>query len=350
MYSLKRSLAHGEKKMRLPAIATTTVGSFPRPAWLAVSERTQVSFRLKGAVLKEAQDDATTLSMRNQERIGLDLLSDGEQRRTGFINHIIGAFDGIDLASQGMKKIYRRREQNRLVPRVVGKVKRRAPAIVGDLRFAKAQTAKPIKMDVPGPMTVVDSTLDEFYQDEGAMAMDVAAAINEELRDLQAAGCDVLEIDEPAMTRYHEKVFEYGAKALDRCLEGIHVPTIVHLCYGYPGGGGRQHEYEYPELLEELMKTRIGGFGVEFARSQYDPEVLGICKGRTIMFGCVDPSDTPVPPVNRVVEHVRGALKYVEPKNLWLAPDCGLMTISRELADAKARLLVDVAREVRKTL
>jgi 5-methyltetrahydropteroyltriglutamate--homocysteine methyltransferase len=236
------------------------------------------------------------------------------------------------------------------VPRVVGKIKRRAPAILEDLRFAKTQTNKPIKMDVPGPMTVVDSTLDEFYKDEGAMAMDVAAALNEELRDLQAAGCDVLEIDEPAMTRYHEKVFAYGAKALDRCLEGIHVPTVVHLCYGYPGGAGHQHEYEYPELLGELMKTKVGGFGVEFARSNYDPAVLAIAKGRIVMFGCVDPSDTPVPPVAKVVERVRTALKYIEPDKLWLAPDCGLMTISRDLANAKAKLLVDVANEVRKTL
>ncbi|HEX9786474.1 MAG TPA: 5-methyltetrahydropteroyltriglutamate--homocysteine methyltransferase, partial [Candidatus Binatia bacterium] len=236
------------------------------------------------------------------------------------------------------------------VPRIVGKIKRRGPAIVDDLLFAKSQTTKPIKMDVPGPMTVVDSTLDEFYKDEAAMAMDVAAALNEELRDLQAAGCDVIEIDEPAMTRYHEKVFAYGAKALDRCLEGITVPTLLHLCYGYPGGAGQQHEYEYPELLEELMKTKIGGFGVEFARSNYDPAVLAVAKGRLVMFGCVDPSDTPVPPLAQVVERVRTALKYIEPKNLLLAPDCGLMTISRELADAKAKLLVEAARECRRTL
>jgi 5-methyltetrahydropteroyltriglutamate--homocysteine methyltransferase len=137
---------------------------------------------------------------------------------------------------------------------------------------------------------------------------------------------------------------------LDRCLEGITVPTVVHLCYGYPGGAGHQHEYEYPELLEELMKTKIGGFGVEFARSGYDPAVLSIAKGRIVMFGCVDPSDTPVPPLAKVVERVRSALKYIEPQNLWLAPDCGLMTISRELANAKAKLLVEVAREIRKTL
>jgi 5-methyltetrahydropteroyltriglutamate--homocysteine methyltransferase len=336
--------------MQLPPVATTTIGSFPRPSWLAVTERSRANFRLEGPALKEAQDDATALSIATQERIGLDLLSDGEQRRTGFINHILAAFDGIDLEHEAIKRIYRRREQPRPVPRVIGKIKRHRPAIVEDLRFAKAQTTKPIKMDVPGPMTVIDSTLDEFYKDETAMAMDVAAALNEELRDLQAAGCDVLEIDEPAMTRYHEKVFEYGARALDRCLEGIQVPTIVHLCYGYPGGAGQQHEYEYPELLQELMKTRIGGFGVEFARSNYDPAVLSICEGRVVMFGCVDPGDSPVPAIANVVERVRVALKYIEPQNLWLAPDCGLMTIRRELANAKAKLLVDAARELRKTL
>jgi len=336
--------------MEIPPIAATTIGSFPRPTWLAETDRNRVSYRLEGATLKEAQDDATALSIHTQEQIGLDLLSDGEQRRIGFINHVLEAFEGIDLEHEAVKRIYRRREQPRPVPRIIGKIKRRAAAIIEDLRFAKAHTSKPIKMDVPGPMTVVDSTLDEYYNDEAVMAMDVAAALNEELRDLQAAGCDVLEIDEPAMTRYHEKVFSYGAKALDRCLEGIHIPTVVHLCYGYPGGLSQQHEYEYPELLNELMKTRIGGFGVEFARSGYDPAVLSIAKGRIVMFGCVDPSDTPVPSVASAVERVRTALKYIEPNNLWLAPDCGLMTISRDLANAKAKLLVDVAAEVRKTL
>ncbi len=237
------------------------------------------------------------------------------------------------------------------MPRIVGKIKRRAPAIVDDLRFAKAQTDKPIKMDVPGPMTVIDSTLDEFYKDEAAMAMDVAAALNEELRDLQAAGCDVLEIDEPAMTRYHEKVFAYGAKALDRCLEGIHIPTVVHLCYGYPGGAGQQHEYEYPELLEELMKTknrrlrrRVRPQQVTTPRCWLSPKVESSCSAASIR------ATRRCRSMAKVVERVRTALKYIEPKNLWLAPDCGLMTISRDLANAKAKLLVDVAKEVRKTL
>jgi 5-methyltetrahydropteroyltriglutamate--homocysteine methyltransferase len=336
--------------MQLPPIATTTVGSFPRPAWLAQTERSRVTFRIEGAALKEAQDDATALNMLTQERLGLDLLTDGEQRRIGFIDHILAAFEGIDLDRPALKKIYRRRAQERMVPRVIGKIKRHRAAIVNDLRFAKAQTQRPVKMAVPGPMTVIDSTVNEVYGDEASMALDFAAALNGELRELQAAGCDVVQIDEPAMTRYHEKVKEYGAKALDRCLDGIQIPSIVHLCYGYPGGAGQQHEYEYPELLQELMKTRIGGFAVEFARSNYDPAVLASCHGRLIMFGCVDPGDSPVPAVASVVDRVRECLKYIEPKNLLLAPDCGLMTISRDLANAKARLLVEAARQLRKTL
>jgi 5-methyltetrahydropteroyltriglutamate--homocysteine methyltransferase len=336
--------------MQLPPIATTTIGSFPRPAWLGiVHDRSEVDFRLEGELLKEAQDDATRLVIQTQEQLGLDLLTDGEQRRPHFINHVLAAFDGVDLKNPGVKPVYRRREKPHSVPRIVGKIQRRSAAVGGDLRFAKAQTNKPVKMAVPGPMTVVDSTLDETYHDEAALAMDIAAALNEELRELQTAGCDVLQIDEPAMTRYHEKVFAYGARALDRCLDGIHTPTFVHLCYGYPGAG-QQHEYEYPELLQELMKTRIAGFAVEFARSHYDPAVLKACKGRLVMFGCVDPGDTPVPLAAVVIDRVRTALQYIEPSSLLLAPDCGLMTISRDLANAKARLLVEVAREVRRTL
>ena len=335
--------------MHLSPIATTTVGSFPRPGWLGDRTRSHITFRLEGALLQEALDDATLLILKRQEEIGLDLLTDGEQRRPHFISHVLAACDGIDTVNLGVKDNYRRIVQQRRVPRVIGKVSRRAPAALEDLRFARTHTSRPIKMAVPGPLTVVDSTLDQAYGDEEALAIDVASVLNLELLDLQEAGCDVLQIDEPAMTRYHEKVTAYGARALDRCLEGIHVPTIVHLCYGYPGGGG-QHEYEYPDLLRELMKTRIGGFAVEFARSNYDPKVLEICRGRLVMFGCVDPGDSPVPSVTALVERVRPALKHVNPEKLLLAPDCGLMTISPQLAAAKARVLVEAAQELRRNL
>lgn len=336
--------------MQLPPIAATTVGSFPRPGWLAAHTRSQVAFHLDGDRLREGLDDATAVAIRDQELAGLDLVTDGEQRRPHFIDHVLNSLDGVDTVNRHAKGVYRRREEVHQVPRVYGAVKRRTPAVVDDLRFAKARTHRPVKMAVPGPMTVVDSTYDEFYGDEAALAMDVAAAINLELRDLQAAGCDVVQIDEPAMTRYHEKASAYGARALDRCVEGITVPTIVHLCYGYPGGKGLQHEYQYPRLLELLLRTGIGGFAVEFARSNYDPAILEPCRDRLVMFGCVDPGDVPTPPVESVVSRVREALRYLQPEKLLLAPDCGLMTVSRELALAKARLLAAAAAELRRTL
>src|SRR5205823_4125117 len=187
------------------------------------------------------------------------------------------------------------------------------------------------------------------YGDEAALAMDVAAAVNAEILDLQAAGCSVVQIDEPAMTRYHEKVAAYGAEALERCLEGVTIPSIVHLCYGYPGGG-QQHEYEYPALLAMLLETRIGGFSVEFARSGYDPALLRGCGDRLVMYGCIDPGEAVPEPVEAVVARVRAALPHVDPARLLLAPDCGLMTISRELARAKTALLVETARIVRESL
>jgi len=205
-------------------------------------------------------------------------------------------------------------------------------------------------MAVPGPMTVADSAANEFYASEEELAFDAAAAINGELRDLQAAGCDALQIDEPAMTRYHDKVVAYGAKALDRCLDGITVPTVVHLCYGYPGGGYRQHQYEYKDLLPHLVETRIGGFTVEFGRSTFDPQVLKMCGNRIVMFGCVDPGDSPAPTVEAIERRVGEALDHIEPKQVWLAPDCGLMTISRALAHEKLRVMVEAARRLRARL
>jgi 5-methyltetrahydropteroyltriglutamate--homocysteine methyltransferase len=177
--------------------------------------------------------------------------------------------------------------------------------------------------------------------------MDIAAAVNAELLDLQAAGCDALQLDEPAMTRYHDKVCAYGARALDRCLEGVQVPTFVHLCFGYPGGLSLQHQFAYPELLAALLETRIGGFSVEFARSDFDPAILKPCRERLVMFGCIDPSDTPAPPVEAVKARVRQALAYLDSRRLLLAPDCGLMTISRKLAWRKLAVMVEAARQLR---
>ena len=338
----------------LPPIATTTIGSFPRPSWLfdwgPEHRPTELVARFEGDALQEAFDDATRLILQEQDAVGLDLVTDGEQRRTGFVNHILAGMQGFDLEHRHPKAIRGRANRERLVPMVVDKNRRTAPIVVDNLLFTKAHTAHPVKMAVPGPTTVVDTTYDQAYGDEAALAMDYAVAINEELLALQAAGVDVLQIDEPAMTRRQDKVAEYGAVALDRCLDGVTVPTIVHLCYGYPGADPRQHEFLYPPLLEMLGKTRIGGYSLEFARSGYDPAILKGCGDRLVMFGCVDPSDTPVEPLAVVVGRIRSALEYVEPERLWISPDCGLVTIGRELAQQKAAILVAAATEVRASL
>jgi 5-methyltetrahydropteroyltriglutamate--homocysteine methyltransferase len=330
-------------------LTTTSVGSFPRPTWLAHTQRNQLTFRLEGDALKEAMDDATIVVLREQEELGLDVLTDGEMRRTHFIFHIAEAWDGVDTENVVTKKIYRNRVADRVVPRITGKIVRHGPASVGDLHFAQSHTALPLKMAVPGPMTVIDSASNEFYKDEEELAFDIAAALNGELRDLQAAGCAALQIDEPAMTRYHDKVRAYGASALDRCLDGITVPVIVHLCYGYPGGS-LQHQYRYEDLLPQLMATRIGGFHVEFGRSAFDAKLLQICGGRIVMFGCVDPGDSPAPTADAIERRVGEVLKWVDPKQVWLAPDCGLMTISRSLAHEKLKVMVEAAKRLRKTL
>jgi 5-methyltetrahydropteroyltriglutamate--homocysteine methyltransferase len=333
---------------KFPPLACTHVGSMPRPRWMGDTERNRVTFRLEGERLAEAQDDATIVTLREQEALGIDIVTDGEQRREGFIFHMCRTWDGIDLVNQVEKPVYRRRANPRLVPRITGKLKRRSAAMVADLEFAKAYTDRPVKIALAGPMTVIDSAQNDAYADEGELAMDIAAAVNAELRDLQAAGCALLQLDEPAMTRYHEKVLDYGAAALDRCLEGITVPVIVHLCYGYPGGASLQHEYTYPELLDRLMDTRIAGFTVEFARSTYDPAILKPYRERLFMFGCIDPGNTPAPSRDDVKRRIAGALNYLDPAKVMLAPDCGLMTISRDLARAKLAVMVAAARDLRK--
>jgi 5-methyltetrahydropteroyltriglutamate--homocysteine methyltransferase len=336
--------------MNFAPLMTTSTGSFPRPNWLAVTEGSHAHTRFGGALRREAEEDATRLVLREQEEIGLDIVTDGELRRENFIYQALATWDGVDMTNKATKAIYRNRQAPRDVPRVIGKIVRRAQGAVEDVRFAKSHTQRPLKLAVVGPMTVVDSTVDAFYKDEAALAMDAAAAINAELLELQAAGCDMLQLDEPAMTRYHDKLRAYGAKALDRCLEGITVPTLVHLCYGYPLGQESQHHFTYPAVFEALLPTRIGGFTVEFARSHYDPAVLAPCRDRLVMFGCIDPGNTPPPAVDDVKALVRRALNYLDARRLMLAPDCGLVTLGRDLARQKLDVMVRAARELRREL
>jgi 5-methyltetrahydropteroyltriglutamate--homocysteine methyltransferase len=340
--------------MQMQKLMTSSIGSFPRPKWLArkppgeTRQRGASEFLFEGEQLQESLDDAVTLVLREQDDLGIDIVTDGELRRANFIFHIAGTWEGIDTTKRVPKEIFRNRAILHMVPPINGKIRRRGPSpVIADTIFAKAHTKKPLKMQVPGPMTVIDSSLNQAYDSEEDLAMEIADALNAELRELQAAGCDMIQIDEPAMTRYHDKTREYGAAALDRCIEGITVPTVVHLCYGYPGTGEPQHHYKYEELLPHLMETRIGGFTVEFGRSPFDPTILEICGDRIVLFGCVDPGDTPVEAPQAIAARVRDAMKVLDPHQIVLTPDCGLVTISRPLAHAKLAAMVKAAEMLR---
>ncbi len=334
----------------LAPLTTTSIGSLPRPRWLGTTVRSRVSFSIAGEALEEAQRDATIVALREQDDLGIDIVTDGEQRRESFVYQAATTWDGVDLVNRGTKARYRNRDDAHVVPRITGPIRWRGPALVNEVTTLKGLTRKPVKVAIAGPMTIVDSTADEHYRDEAALAMDAAAAINAEMLALQAAGCDFLQIDEPAMTRYHDKVMAFGAAALDRCLDGITVPALVHLCYGYPGGAAQQHHYTYPKLLDRLMQTRISGFTVEFGRSPYDPAVLAPYRDKLIMFGCVDPGNSPAPSVDAVRARVAAALKHLDPRRVLLTPDCGLMTISRELARQKLAVMVEAARGLRTSM
>ena len=323
--------------MQLGALTTTSIGSTPRPNWLAQTDRSRATFRLTGDALREAQDDATLVTLREQEEIGLDIVTDGEQRREGFIFHMTSTWDGVDLVNQVQKEIYRNRAAPRMVPRITGKIKRRAPATVDDVRFAKAHTKHPVKMALAGPMTVIDSSLNESYKDEAELAMDIAAAINAELLDLQAAGCDMFQLDEPAMTRYHDKVMAYGA----RCARPL--PR-------------RRHRADARASLLRLSRRRGDAASLHLSRTARPPDadkdqrLHRRVRPQRLRSG--HPQALPRPPhrlrLHRSGQHAgterrrgeapdRQALEYLDPHRVLLAPDCGLMTISRDLARAKAQ-------------
>src|SRR5438477_2962673 len=275
-------------------LPVTLVGSYPQPEWLI--DRKNLSSRLPPRVrvrdlwrvapewLEQAQDDATLLAIRDQERAGIDILTDGEMRRESYSNRFATALDGLDLDRPG--KIVSRSGHDVLVPRITGKIRRKHPVQVRDIQFLRANTDRKIKITVPGPFTMTQQAVDEFYQDEKAVALDYAAAVNEEIKDLFAAGADVVQIDEPWMQASPDKAREYGVTALNRALEGVHGTTAVHICFGYAAlVAGRPEGYSF---LPELEQTPVQQVSIETAQSKLDCSVLQKLPGKTVLLGVLD--------------------------------------------------------------
>ena len=332
---------------------TALVGSYPQPDWLIDRERLAGRFpprvrarelwRVEEPWLREAQDDATLLAIRAQELAGLDILTDGEIRRESYSNRFATALDGVDVDNPGTA--LDRSGHPNPVPRIVGPVRRRHPVEVDDVRFLRAHTAKIVKMTVPGPFTMSQQAQNDHYRSEEAAAMDYAAAVNEEIRDLFAAGADVVQVDEPYMQARPEKARRYGLRALNRALEGVGGTTAVHICFGYAAIiHQRPSAYSF---LPELAGCSCAQVSIETAQSRLDCAILAELAGKQIMVGCLDLSDAAVETAETVAARVRRALPYVPANNVILAPDCGMKYLPREVAFGKMQAMVAAAKTLR---
>ena len=295
--------------------------------------------------LEQAQDDATIVAIRAMERAGVDVITDGEMRRESYSNRFATALDGVDIENPGFVKA--RSGQQTPVPRIVGKVRRNGPVEVRDMQFLRANTDRIAKITLPGPFTMSQQAQDEYYKDAEALAMDMAAAVNEEAHDLVRAGADVIQLDEPWVRNDPDSARRYAVKAINRALEGIKVPTAVHLCFGYAAVVPGETKPTGYSFLAELADTTATMISIESAQPKIDLGVLADLAPKKIMLGVLDLSDLVVETPQRVAERIRLGLKHVSPDRLIPAPDCGMKYLPREVAFGKLKAMVEGAALVR---
>jgi 5-methyltetrahydropteroyltriglutamate--homocysteine methyltransferase len=332
------------------ALVTTVVGSYPQPDWLIDRERlgdrlpprvrARELWRVPEPLLEEAQDDATRLAVQDMERAGVDVITDGEMRRESYSNRFATALDGVDLDQPGVA-LDRTGHENP-VPRVVGPIRRKGPVEVRDVELLRAITDRRIKITVPGPFTMTHQAQNDHYADERSLALAYADAVNEELRDLKAAGADVVQVDEPYLQARPEPAREYAVEAVDRALEGIEGDTVLHTCFGYahivhdrPSG--------YP-FLRELNDCAATHLSLEAAQPGLDPEVLRELPDKVIVLGVLDLGSGEAETPEIVAARIRRALEVVPPERLVVAPDCGMKYLPRDLAFRKLQAMVEGAR------
>jgi 5-methyltetrahydropteroyltriglutamate--homocysteine methyltransferase len=333
-------------------LPTTVVGSTPQPEWLVDRAalhkhgvpRTHVPdiWRVPEPLRALAQDDATILAIRDMERAGIDIVSDGEIRRESYSNHFALALDGIDADHVGTLD---RGHRAIPVPRVAGCIRRHGPVELRDARFLLRNTDRATKVTLPGPFTMSQQVSNEFYADEAEMAMDFAAAVNEELRELKAAGIDVVQLDEPWVRTAPEKATRWGIAAINRALQGIEGPTVVHLCFGYAAVvTDKPSGYTFLPQLADCVAQQIS---IEAAQPRLDLGVLAELAGKCILLGVLDLGDPSVETAEVVAARLRAGLRYVAPEKLIAAPDCGMKYLPRATAFRKLKALAEGAAIVR---
>ena len=339
--------------MPLPLLPTSLVGSYAQPDWLIDRNklagrfpprvRARELWRVAPEFLDQAQDDATLIAIREQERAGLDIITDGEMRRESYSNRFATALDGVDIDNPGTA--LDRSGHPNPVPRVVGKVKRKRPVEVRDVEFLRANTGRTIKMTVPGPFTMSQQAQNDFYKDEQEMVLDYAAAVNAEIKDLFAAGADIVQIDEPYMQARPDKARKIGLAGLNAALAGVKGTTAVHICFGYAAIIHQRPEgYSF---LPELASSQVAQVSIETAQSGLDCSVLAKLPGKTIILGVLDLSDMAIETPETVAARIRRALPHVPADKIVVAPDCGLKYLPRDIAFGKMRAMVEGAKIVR---
>jgi 5-methyltetrahydropteroyltriglutamate--homocysteine methyltransferase len=339
-------------------LTTTIVGSLPKPGWLAAQGALFAPWRLEGDALREGQDDAVRLALLDQHDAGIDIVTDGEQRRRHYIWGFLAGLTGIDMEQLGSKLARGGRyTQQTAVARIVGDVTRPAAVLLDAVRFARAATDRQLKVTLPGPMTTVDSLLDEHYHtDEKTLAMRFAGILNQEARELAEAGADIVQFDEPCFNIYLDRVAAWGIEALEQCIDGVAARTAVHICYGYgvPGVLAWKHQNQdwghYGVTLPLLAKSGIDQVSVECAASGVDVSVLGSLAGKDVMVGVIDVGTEEVETPETVADRIRRVLPYVPAERLFPCTDCGLVPRSREATRGKLGALAAGAALVREEL
>jgi 5-methyltetrahydropteroyltriglutamate--homocysteine methyltransferase len=337
-------------------LPTSLVGSYAQPDWLIDRKklagrfpprvRARELWRVAPEFLEEAQDDATLLAIRDQEQAGLDIITDGEQRRESYSNRFATALEGVDIDNPGTA--LDRSGHPNPAPRIVGKIRRKQSVEVRDVEFLRASTDRAIKITVPGPFTMSQQAQNEFYKDEQEMVLDYAAAVNAEIKDLFAVGADIVQIDEPYMQARPKKARQYGMRGLNAALEGVIGTTAIHICFGYAAIiHVRPSGYSF---LPELAASPVQQISIETAQSNLDCSVLQKLPGKTIILGTLDLSDMTVEAPETVAARIRRALPHVPAERIVVAPDCGLKYLPREVAYGKLRAMVAGAKIVRQEL
>jgi len=337
-------------------LLTTIAGSLPKPVWLAEPERLWAPWRLPAETLLEGQRDAVLAALKEQEAAGIDIVTDGEQSRQHFVHGFLTRIDGIDFTKRVTIGIRADRYKAE-VPTVTGPLRRREPVHLDEVRWARAHTDRRLKFTLPGPMTIVDTLADEYFRDRRALAMEFARVLNEEIRDLEKAGLDVVQLDEPAFNVYMADVAAWGIEALHRAVDGLSCTTAVHICYGYGikanidwkrtlGNEWRQYEQTFPLLA----RSRIHQISLECRNSRVPLELLGLLRGKDVLVGCIDVATHDVENPDDVAETIRAAMKYVSPDRLFPCTNCGMVPLPREVARRKLLALGAGARLVRREL